>query len=307
MPRLRPRLNLRQNVASWNLTKITRYLLIIAAVLAVVTLWFWYTQVYLSKERRFWLAIENSLSTPSVVRTLTDGGSGNQVVQQYRFHYTPQQVIENKVEYTNKSSTVDTHVVTEGIIFPDSQFLRYNDFVNQANGNELANIDNLLGQWAGQDAEDAEESRLNYLGEYVTLVVFGNFNAEQRSDLLKRLHEKGVYKSDFSAALEDVIDDEKVLTYNVSVSLPDYVEILQDSFKAAGYGDFPPLDVDNYREGSTINASIAVRKRDNVVVGVNFGGREERYSNYGVLKSIEAPVPTYTIEELQEKVQELIQ
>lgn len=294
-------------MAAWNLRKLTRYMLVIGVIMAVVVAWAWYTQLYLNKERRFWMAIENSMATPSVIRTLTDGGTGNQVVQSYRFHFAPQRVIENRVEFTQKSSTADTHVVTEGIIFPESQFLRYTDFINRSNDAELANIDKLLGKWASQEAGAADQAQLNYLGEYVTLVIFGNFSPDKRADFVTRLRDNGVYSGDFFAAREEKRDDEAILNYDLSVNLREYVRILNDSFIAAGYGDFPPLNPENYREGAKINVSIQIRKQDNTIIGVGFGGRDERYSNYGVMKTVEAPEASLTIEELQEQVQELIQ
>lgn len=292
-------------IAHWNLRKLTRYVLSVAVILAVVTSWFWYSRVYMDNEQRFWTAISNSMATPSVVRTLTEGGTGNQVIQQYRFHYAPQQVIQNRVEFTQKSATVDTHVVTEGVIFPQDQFLRYTEFVNRSNESELANIDDLLGVWASQGSEDEDESRLNYLSEYVTLVVFGNFTAAQRSDFVDRL--RSAYTIDYNSAFSEEVDGEDVLTYSVDVDLRAYVSVLNDSFKAAGYGDFPPLNAENYREGSSLNSVIRVRTRDNAVVGVSFGDRQEGYSNYGVIQAVEVPEANSTIDELQAKVQEQIQ
>mgnify|MGYP006879675918 CR=1 FL=1 len=110
-------------------------MLIIAIAVGLVTSWFWYEKVFLDEERRFWNAISTSMSTPSVVRTLTQGGSGNQVVQDYRFHYSPQQVIENTVEFTNKSATEDVSIETEGRVYPQEQYLRYTQF-NHVDGQQ---------------------------------------------------------------------------------------------------------------------------------------------------------------------------
>lgn len=294
--------------ASWNLAKLTKYFLIIAAVLLLVSAWLWYTRLYMTNERRFWSAIESSMSTPSVVRTLEQGGTGNKVVQQYRFHYAPQQVIENRVSFEQKSATVDTSVVTEGIIFPDDQYLRYVSFENNSpSGESVSDIDELLGVWARQESVDVEDSRLNYLSEYVTLVVFGNFPANVRNEIMQELQEKNVYSIDFENAIEDKVDGDSVLRYATIVDLQAFAETLNNAFIRAGYGEFPPLSPENYREGSTLNSSIVVRKRDNTIVEVNFGNRQEQYSNYGVIKNIEAPEAPITIDELQSKVQASIE
>lgn len=306
--KINPKQKFNSVTASWNLAKITKYFLVFAFILLIVTFWVWYTRLYMTNERRFWSAIETSMSTPSVVRTLEQGGSGNQVVQQYRFHYAPQQAIENKVEFNQKSATVDTSVITEGIIFPDDQYLRYVSFENNsASGESVSDIDELLGQWARQESIDPDESRLNYLSEYVTLVVFGNFPANIRNEIMQELKDKNVYSVDYENAIEDTVDGDDVLRYATIVNLRAFAETLNSAFVRAGYGDFPPLSPDNYREGSTLNSSMVVRKRDNTIVGVNFGNREEAYSNYGVIKNIETPDATLTIDELQSKVQESIE
>ena len=308
----KPTVNVKQKinttVASWNLAKLTKYFLIFAVVILLATFWVWYTRLYLTNERRFWNAIETSMSVPSVVRTLEQGGSGNQVIQQYRFHYAPQQVIENKVQFTQKSATVDTSVVTEGIIFPDDQYLRYVSFENNSpSGESVSDIDELLGQWARQEAPDPEEARLNYLSEYVTLVVFGNFPANIRNEIMQELQEGNVYSVDYENAIEDTVNGNEVLRYATVVNLRAFAETLNGAFIKAGYGEFPPLNPENYREGSTLNSSIVVKKRDNTIVGVNFGNRQETYSNYGVIKNIEEPDASLTIEELQSRVQQSIE
>ena len=47
----------------------------------------WYSRLYLTNERRFWMAIENSMATQSVTRTLISGGSGNKVTQTQQFFF----------------------------------------------------------------------------------------------------------------------------------------------------------------------------------------------------------------------------
>lgn len=261
----------------------------------------------MTPERRFYAAIENGMAVPSVVRTLTQGGSGNQVVQSYRFHFAPQRLIENEVSYINRTATTDTAVTTEGVVYPDEQFLRYTDFYSQSQGEEEVDIDELLGEWAVEASDDDGQSELNYLSEQVTLAVFGNFNADFRKDLLQGLKDEGVYGQNLNEAREAEVNGEDVLQYSVGVRLKAYAQILNESFERAGYGRFPPLSPDNYREDARVNAVFQVRKRDNAIVGISFGGREEIYSDYGVVKNIERPEASLSIEELQQRVQTIFE
>lgn len=299
---------IKSNTEHWNFNKITKYLVVFGVVIALVTSYFWYSQLYMTPEKRFWTALNNSMATPSVVRTLTQGGSGNQVVQDYRFNFAPQRVVQNKVVYTEKSATTDTSVTTEGIIYPTEQYLRYTEFTNSRSDSEnAANIDEVLGAWAVQESEDEEQARLNYLSEQVSLVIFGNYNPNFRNEILKEMQESNIYGNNLNDAIENTVDGEEVFQYQIEVKLRKYAELLNRAFVRAGYGEFPPLNPDNYAEDSTVNGSVIVSKKDNTVVGVNFGGREEAYGNYGVIVDVDRPEASLTVEELQQKVQELLQ
>ena len=303
--------DLSKRLLTWNLRKLTAIMLVIALLLGIVATTFWYNELFMTNERRFWNAIGNSMSTQSVVRTLTNGGSGNQVVQQNRFFFGEETLAESRVEFTNRSATVDTSVATEGITTLDSQFSRYVAFeTNEAREDgSVPNLDGLLGLWSGETVgEDGlEEARLNYVSELVTLAVFGNFDSAFRSSVVEAFRDNDVYQFDVNTVQEVVENDEVLLSYGVSVGLRAYAEQLQRSFMQAGLGDFPPLDPENYREDSRISARFLIRPEDNTLRGIQFGDRNETYANYGVIKDIEIPTPVLTPEELEAQVQQEIQ
>jgi hypothetical protein len=291
---------LMKRVGHWNYRKITRYFLAFGILITVVTSYFWYSQLYMTPERQFWSAINTSMSTPSVVRTLSQGGSGNQIVQNYRFNFAPQRVIENNVIYTEKNAVTDTKVVTESLVYPSQQFLRYTAFSNSNTESDTnLSIDSVIGKWATQESEDEEESRLNYLSEQVSLVIFGNYGPEIRDELIGEMKKRQVYGTNLSTPLADKIGTEDVSVYTISVSLRDYAELLNRAFVSAGYGEFAPLDPDNYREEDKVNGTVLISKRKNTIVGVSFNGRDERYSNYGVRKNVVKPTAEVTVEQLQ--------
>ena len=298
----------KQNI---NYKKLTAVFLLLSFVIGTTATVFWYKDIYLSPERRFWSAIDNSLSTKSVVRTLTSGGTGNQVVQDNRFVFTETDFAESRVEFTNRSATVDTFVVTEGLTTLDSQYSRYVSFDTNDTREDgsTADIDEVLGQWAGAtvDEERREEARLNYVSELVTLALFGDYSSSLRAGIIDSLQSADTYRVNYEAVSEGEIDENAVFFYPVSVGLKSYASILQDSFESAGLGGFPPLDPENYREDARVNATFAIRKRDNALVGVQFGDRSEQYSNYGALRELSIPEVKFTPEELEAIVQEEIQ
>jgi len=292
--------------------KLTSVFLVFAIVIGTGATIFWYKDIYMTPERRFWSAIDNSLSTKSVVRTLTSGGTGNQVIQNNRFVFSQDDFVESRVEFTNRSATVDTFVVTEGLTTLDSQYSRYVSFDTNDTREDgsTADINNVLGEWAGVTADDEskEEARLNYVSELVTLALFGDYSSDQRSTIVGSLESSNTYRVNYDGVSEgEVDDDDEVLFYPVSVGLKSYASTLQNSFESAGLGGFPPLNPDNYREDARVNAIFAVRTRDNALVGIQFGDRSEEYSNYGALRELSVPDVKFTPEELEAIVQEEIQ
>jgi len=292
--------------------KLTSVFLVFAIVIGTGATIFWYKDIYMTPERRFWSAIDNSLSTKSVIRTLTSGGTGNQVIQNNRFVFSQDDFVESRVEFTNRSATVDTFVVTEGLTTLDSQYSRYVSFDTNDTREDgsTADINNVLGEWAGVTADDEskEEARLNYVSELVTLALFGDYSSDQRSTIVGSLESSNTYRVNYDGVSEgEVDDDDEVLFYPVSVGLKSYASTLQNSFESAGLGGFPPLNPDNYREDARVNAIFAVRTRDNALVGIQFGDRSEEYSNYGALRELSVPDVKFTPEELEAIVQEEIQ
>lgn len=300
-----------QTMVGWNLAKLTRFFIIAGLVVAVSGSYLWYSRLYMTDERKFWRAIESSMSLPSVTRTLTTGGTGNQVVQKQQFFFNPNMSSASRVTFDQISATESTSVVTEGISFIDAQYSRYIDFeTNQPRPDgTIANLDSVLGEWEENVAtgDSIEQARLNYISELVTLVIFGNFDPEYKRDTIRALQEEGTYEINIRGISQDEIDGESVTIFPISVKLKPYVELLNKSFIQAGYGDFPPLDPINYREDAAIPVTIAVSNKSGAVSGISFGNRQEGYSGHGILKANERPEAKYTNGELERIVQEEIQ
>lgn len=304
--RLLSKINAR--ILTWNLRKLIKGFVIVGVLLAGTSSYLWYSQLYMTEDRKFWTAIENSMATPSVTRTLVEGGTGNQVIQQQQFLFSPATVSNSRVSYTQKSATVDTEVETRGVSYVDAQYSKYTRFTtNQKNKDgSNANIDELLNKWEGTvvAGDGVEQSRLNYASELVTLIILGNFDANYRRDVMHEMRANTVYQVDYAGATNDEVNGQPVRMYPVSVGLKKYAELLVNSFKHAGLGDFPALDPSSYNEDARIPVTIAINQRTNEIVGVAYGSRQEQYESYGVSKTIDRPNAVYGTGELETAVQE---
>lgn len=297
---------------SLNLMKLAKVMTVFGMIAVLVSGYLWYSRLYMTNEQRFWLALENSMSTKSVTRTLISGGTGNQVVQKQQFLFTPQMASRSFVSYVQKNATQDTRVETEGISLPDANYSRYVSFrTNQTkdDGSEV-NLDSVLGKWEVTEIQDSdlEEARVNYLGELVTLVIFGNFDSRFKHETIRSMKEANIYEFDANDIQERENENgKKEIAYQVRIDLKSYVQKLQDSFVKAGFGEFPPLNPENYREGSSLSAEIVIRPKTNEITGVSFGGRSEIYSSYGIATEAEKPQTDFVSGELEAIVEQEIQ
>lgn len=288
----------------WNYRVLAKYFVVFGVVIVLVTSYFWYTRLYMTPERRFWSALNNSMATPSVVRTLSQGNEGNKVVQDFRFYYGEEKILQNNISYNETNAASSTNVETEGIVyFPQDQYLRYNAFSNSQNGKKSADIDDLLGVWALQKNNDPERSRLDYVSELISLAIFGNFDAKYRNETINQMKEQNVYGEVNNGVSKDV-DGEAVVVYETSVKLKPYVTLLNNAFVRAGYGNFTALNPDDYQNEPSLPVTVTVRKKDNTIRSIDYSGRVEQYSNYGVKNLIERPDATLSVEALQRRVQE---
>jgi hypothetical protein len=209
------------------------------------------------------------------------------------------------VTISERSATIDTFARSEGIIFPNEQYLRLTELRSNQETNEIVN-DELIDQWAKETSIDAEASALEYLGEQVSVVIFGNFDANTRSSFIREMQEKEIYKGNFEDAIvEELENGEKVITYSLRLQLKPFAEILNKTFERAGYGEFPPLSPDNYAKDDDLPIIVRVRASDNSVAEISFAQRVEAYDNYGVNVNVERPEATRSVEELQGALQQL--
>ncbi len=294
---------LSQKLLSWDLRKLTQTMLLFAFVFAIAGSYLWYTRMYLTDERRFWNAINISMSTPSVTRTLKNGGTGNEVVQRQQFFYSPLTVSRSVVQFTQKSATVDTYVATEGVSYLDRQYSRYTNFrTNQKRDDgKVPSLDPVLGKWSSIPVtnDEVSSSKDAYVGELITLAVFGNLDANFRHELIGKMKTDNVYKIYQDDVLEQELEGEQIVLIPTTVKLKYFAKALNSAFERSGLGTFSPLNEDNFTESSEIRATFYISKKDGTIRSIEYGNRQEKYTGYGVNTGVDEPVASYTSEELE--------
>lgn len=298
------------NIDHWNLEKITKIFLSFAIIVGLVGSYLWYNRMYMTDERRFWGAINRSMTGSNVLRTLDTGGSGNKQITQSRLNFTPESYIESKSTVTERSAVANSEVITEGYTDLDEQLVKYLkiDTSEKNAGGQGFDFSNVVNKWAtdkiGTDSPEAlEQRRINYIKEFIYLAPFGNFDGQFRKEVIDRLKNKSVYNVDYQNVTKANRDGVDYIDFVVRVNTKEYVAILQDVLKKLGLGEFEALNPDNYEPQSRINAIFAVNADNGEIGGISYNGRQEVYSDQGVNKDYQVPKSDITIDELQTLLQ----
>ncbi len=306
-----PKLRLPKLKRNINYKKLAKRLVVLGAILLAISGYYAYNKLYLTNEKRFWLAIENSMSTRSVVRSVESGGTGNKTIETSRFHFGTESTVNRSTSVGSKSATSESNVTTQNILTPASQYVRYTDISTselRADGTAY-DFSSIKGIWAKQaqagTPEEVDRLKLSYIQPHVTLVPFGNLRAIDRNKILKQMKDTAVYEIDFNNPSKQIINEQEYLIFSAKVKLKQYVSILQANFSAMGFGVFPPLNADNYPEKARYNVQFMIDPRSNVFAGIKLDNQTENYTNYGV--NMQAPIPDTAIplDQLQQQLQSL--
>jgi hypothetical protein len=296
-----------------NYKKIAIRASVLGVVLLVVSGYLAYTRLYLSKDRRFWIAIENSMSTQSYVREITAGGTGNRTVEKTRYTFGPQATIEKLTSVGAKSATTESNVVTQTVATPSAQFVSYVDITTsekKPNG-DAYNFDSVKGVWARQaeatTQEEADQLKQDFVQQHVTIVPFGNLSGVARRNLLQELKSSGVYEIDRLNIVKQEIDGKNYMAYPVRVHLKKYVSILQKHFYELGYGTFSALDPSQYTETAKYNATLLLDMNGTTLRGMATSTQTELYVNYGTSRKTTIPTNAISLDDLQSRLQALQQ
>ena len=292
-----------------NYKGLIRKAVVLGIFLLLVSGYLSYTRLYLSPQRRFWMAIENNLSTSSVVRETESGGTGNKTVETTRFAFGAQAVQDKINNVSLKSATAESNVTTETVMTLSEQFVRYNNIFSTEKKTDGSNYNfaAIQGVWAKQDAATGaagrDEQRLTYIQPLITLAPFGNLTPRARRAIVKKLKDNNVYTVDFAHPAYDDSTGEMLTTYDVSVKTKRYVTVLQDYLKDAGFGSYSAINPSAYPDSAEVQANFIIRQRNSTIASLVFSNQTENYSDYGITQPLKLPSKTVSLSELQNRLQ----
>lgn len=286
-------------ISAW--TKAVAYLALVSAIFLGS---FWYTNDYNTSEKKnermFWSAIENSLTTPSVMKTTQSGASGKLDTNQQLIYNSGERLVHTNyiTEVNNPAQSFELTVRTEALqYYSGDNFIRYTEY----SSTDETSLGEYVGLWASQSSDEntLEDYQIQYASGLVSVVLFADLNPSLRASVLEDL--KDAYQVNTRDVLFNTVDGEDLAQVTVSLKLREYIDVLNQVFAAQGY---PDLGISSQDAGEgTLDISVEIRTKDNTIARVIYGSVDEQYSNYGVVSRPERPLATLTYQELQQAVQ----
>lgn len=296
----KPKLSLRS-------TKLWTFALLIGGIgIFAAGSYVWYTSIYTNPDRIFYGMINKSLETSSITRSVLQEESGRTETQQYLVTFSPTPMVQSrsKVEQVDETRNKSA-VATESIGNNDVDYVRYTAInVPQVEGAPQQDYSKILNTWARREANPEQGQEAQFLNEAIfTFVPFGNFSQENRAKLVNMMQEKKVYQLKSGKIRYE--NSRPVYEVNVSINPQGLVAVLKEYASLTGLGNMDQLDPTQYENSNSFDVKMEIDMMSRHLRQINYPGdtRVETYMAYGLLRKIESPTNTITLEELQGRIQ----
>lgn len=274
----------------------------------VVAFGFWWTKVYLSPYNVYWGMLENNLSTTGVSKHITQTSGGTQLDQTLASTFGTQNAVHAVTTLKSAKSTVKTETIST----PTRDSVRYTDIatMQKTAAGKPFDFSAILGKWAASDLQNTSntssatglfaQTALGVLGG--NLLPQGNISADQRKDLLKRLHNEVVFDTSYTDIKKTKQNSRPIYTYTVSIQPVAYVGFEKAFAQYLGLKVLDGVDPNKYQGESAIKVTVSVDAWSHQLTAISFPGQnhQEHYSSYGVAAPLSTPNATITGRELQQ-------
>ncbi len=283
------------------------FLLYVGGVLVfLVALGFWWTKVYESPYNVYWGMLENNLSTAGVSKHITQTSSGTKLDQTLASTFGAQ----NAVHAVTTLQTAKSTVKTETISTPMRDSVRYTNITTTQKNTTGKPFDfsAILGKWAASDVKNtSSNSATSGLFAQTVLGIMGgnlfpqaSMSADQRKDLLKRLHNEVVFDTSYTDVKKTKQNGRPIYTYTVNIQPVAYVGFEKAFAQDLGLKILDDIDPNQYAGEAAIKVTISVDAWSHQLSAINFPDHhQESYTSYGVTTPLTVPNATITGAELQ--------
>lgn len=276
--------------------------LILVVVLGVNA---WYSAIYTDPRRVFNAMIENSLTTSSVTKQITQGDDSQSLNQTTHLQVGDEHVVRG-ITFLSQKGLASAEVVTESIGTPTTDYVRYKSIDTDQKGTEGNELDfsEVVGAW-GESPGAGQTTGELYNETTLGVIPFGNVHSsEQREALMRLVSDMDVYKVEYANVTEVTHNGRPVYEYTVKVLPEDYVTYLKAYASAVGLTHLQNVNPAQYANAEPIEFTVQVDVLSRRLAGIIYSnGRQEQYISYGGYVPVSKPAQTISVDELQNRIQ----
>lgn len=279
---------------------------VILLVLVLLGLTAWYKSIYSDPRRVFNSMVENSLRTSSVTKRVVQNSEDQSLDQTVRLRLGEKHLAQGMTQLSQKG-LASASVVTESIGTPTSDYVRYRSIETDQKSESGEDLDFscIVGTWG--KSENTESTSGELYNELVLGVIpVGNLSESDRKEFMQKMAELDVYKVEYENVERGTVNGRQAYEYSVKVLPEAYVTLLKMYAQMVGLTHLDGVNPANYSQADAIEFKVSVDVLSRRLMGIEYeSGRQEYYSAYGSEATTDLPTETVTIEELQNRLQEV--
>lgn len=266
---------------------------------------YYYENIFTDNEKVFYGMIDKSLNVTNYVREVNQSSSIQSEKQRLLVNFTPEPYVFMETDLEQNQNRILSSVKTQNIGTRDSDYISYKEINIPGADGHLQDYSSALDVWAKRNSAETQTGDAQFLNEAIfTFIPFGNFSESQRSEILTKLKDEGVYKlHSFDMEYKDY---RPIMNGQAMMNPRKYISLMKSYAEQSNIGNLDQLDPENYPDKNTFNIVFKIDMLSGRLMQINYptDGRIETYEAYNVDKPVEIPQNYIGIDELQQRLQQ---
>jgi hypothetical protein len=271
--------------------------------------WLWWTNIRQNPNRVFWDMVSNNLATTGVTHISEQNAQGLSVSQYTQLSFGQHPKARALTVFKQNGNTLSTEQVSDS----GADFVRYQQIsLPHSNSKKKLNTGAVLGKWAklqaGQNLGQQATSGL-FQQSLLDILPIGNLSPEVRADMLRSMHQQGLFSYDVKLVKKDKVHGESVYMYAVSIKPDAYIRVMQQFESLVGASAYKSIKATDYKGQKPLSIVVAIDARSHDLSQVYDVARQrtERYEGFGIADTTPMPTASITTTQLTQRLAQLLQ
>lgn len=271
--------------------------------------YYWYQNVFTNPDRVLSDMLDKSLQTTGIQHKTGQIAEQGGAEQKIFVSFSPQVVSQTITNIEETGQNGRTRVSYEKLGTQNADYARYTRLdIAEQNAGQKQKMKESLGVWGKQESSPQTGQSAGFLGEALqSVVLFGNLNAEQRREIKKEIRKENLYK--YVSYERKSQNGRPVIAYKIELDQSSLVQVLKKYGEVTGLGNTAGLNPAQFENEPNlpINLEIDMLSRHLKSSEIIGAASPQTYISYNLSRHIELPKNTVTLQELQGRLQPLLE